>query len=187
MQTKPTTSLIDPFSVQLELATGIMLNPHDHIVRRAADMQGYYADEAALQRLIAEQQNPVHYETFESAVPEEYGQVKFCISKLYPDGGTRVLHDQRPLSQRDRDGRSVSLSDGTRPDDDEDGRRCLSLGGVRARSTRVCSALLGASLDQYGRRTADLPLSVSRRRRAQLWGHSHGGVFEACVSSRETK
>jgi glucose-6-phosphate isomerase len=83
MQTKPTPSLIDPFSVQLELATGIMLNPDDHIARRASDMLGYYADAAALQRLIDEQHNPVHYETFESAVPEEYGQVKFCISKLY--------------------------------------------------------------------------------------------------------
>jgi glucose-6-phosphate isomerase, archaeal len=84
MQTKSTTSLINPLSVQLDLVTGIMLNPHDHIVRRAADMVGYYADASALQRLIADQDNPVHYETFESAVPEEYGQVKFCISKLYP-------------------------------------------------------------------------------------------------------
>ncbi len=30
-----------------------MLNPQDHIVRRAADMRGYYADEKALERLIA--------------------------------------------------------------------------------------------------------------------------------------
>ncbi|MHB0958049.1 MAG: glucose-6-phosphate isomerase family protein [Pirellulaceae bacterium] len=84
MQLKPTTSLIEPFGVQFDLAAGIMLDPHDHIVRYAADMRGYYADEDALERLIVEQNNPIHYETFESAVPEEYGQVKFCISKLYP-------------------------------------------------------------------------------------------------------
>jgi glucose-6-phosphate isomerase, archaeal len=47
-------------------------------------MHGYYADEPALQRLIDTQNDPVHYETFEVAVPEEYGQLKFCISKLYP-------------------------------------------------------------------------------------------------------
>ena len=61
-----------------------MLDPHERIVRRASDMRGYYADEEALERLIAAQDDPVHYETFESPVPEEYGQVKFCISKLYP-------------------------------------------------------------------------------------------------------
>ncbi|MHB8969107.1 MAG: glucose-6-phosphate isomerase family protein [Pirellulaceae bacterium] len=84
MQSKPTTSLIEPFGVQFDLTAGIMLDPHDHIVRYAADMRGYYADAEALERLIVEQDNPIHYETFESAVPEEYGQVKFCISKLYP-------------------------------------------------------------------------------------------------------
>ena len=84
MPVKPTTSLIEPFGVQFDLAEGIMLSPQDHIVRRAADMRGYYADEEALERLIAAEDNPIHYETFESPVPEEYGQVKFCISKLYP-------------------------------------------------------------------------------------------------------
>ena len=84
MPIKPTTSLIEPFGMQFDLAQGIMLHPHEHIVRHAAEMRGYYADEEALERLIAIRDNPVHYETFESPVPEEYGQVKFCISKLYP-------------------------------------------------------------------------------------------------------
>ena len=84
MQTDPKTSLIEPFGVQFELAEGIMLDPQDHIVRRASAMRGYYADEGALERLIASDGDPIHYETFESRVPEEYGQVKFCISKLYP-------------------------------------------------------------------------------------------------------
>jgi glucose-6-phosphate isomerase len=84
MPDKPTTSLIEPFGVQFDLAQGVMLNPHQHIARYASDMRGYYADTAALERLITEQHDPVHYETFESPVPEEYGQVRFCISKLYP-------------------------------------------------------------------------------------------------------
>jgi glucose-6-phosphate isomerase len=78
------TSLIEPLSVQFDLAAGIMHNPHEQIVRRASDMRGYYVDEHALETLIANHNDPVHYETFESPVPEEYGQVKFCISKLYP-------------------------------------------------------------------------------------------------------
>ncbi len=56
MQIKPTTSLMEPFGVQFDLAAGIMLDPHDHIVRCAADMRGYYADGEALERLIAEQE-----------------------------------------------------------------------------------------------------------------------------------
>lgn len=79
----PKTSLVDPFGVQFDLAEGIMLDPDDHIVRNASDMRGYYADEGALERLVASEEDPIHYETFESSVPEEYGHVKFCISKLY--------------------------------------------------------------------------------------------------------
>ena len=84
MDIKPTTSLIEPFGVQFDLAEGIMEDPDSQVVRRASDMRGYYADEAALQRLIASENDPVHYDTFESPVPEEYGQVKFCISRLFP-------------------------------------------------------------------------------------------------------
>jgi glucose-6-phosphate isomerase len=83
MQISPKTSLIDPFGIQFDLTEGVMHDPADHIVRKASDMQGYYADEAALQRLITAEDDPIHYETFESPVPEEYGHVKFCISKLY--------------------------------------------------------------------------------------------------------
>jgi glucose-6-phosphate isomerase len=84
MRINPKTSLIEPFGVQFDLVEGILRDPADHIVRNASDMRGYYADEEALQRLIASHGDPLHYETFESPVPAEYGQVKFCISKLYP-------------------------------------------------------------------------------------------------------
>lgn len=84
MKLNPHTSLIEPFGVQFDLLEGIMRDPEDHIQRRAADMVGYYADQQALEQLIADHRNPVHYETFESSVPEERGHLKFCISKLYP-------------------------------------------------------------------------------------------------------
>ncbi len=83
MSTNSDRVQIEPFGVQFDLAAGVMQNAESQIARRASDMRGYYADSAALERLIAAG-DPVHYETFESPVPEQYGEVKFCISKLYP-------------------------------------------------------------------------------------------------------
>jgi glucose-6-phosphate isomerase len=76
------TSLINPFGVELDLEKGLMHRAQNHLVRRASDMRGYYADAAALDRLIAEKSNPVHYEVFEVPVPEEYGHLMFCVSTL---------------------------------------------------------------------------------------------------------
>jgi len=84
MQTNKITSLIQPFAQQFDLSEGVMCDPRERIVRRASDMRGYYVDGDALEALIAARQDPPHYETFECAVPEEPGQVKYCISKLYP-------------------------------------------------------------------------------------------------------
>ncbi len=80
---RPETTLIEPFGVSFDLAEGVMLDPKSHLARRASDMRGYYRDEAALDRLVAGG-NPVHYEVFETPVPHEYGQLMYCISKLYP-------------------------------------------------------------------------------------------------------
>ncbi len=84
MTVPPDTSLLEPFGVRLDLVEGVMRDAEAPLVRKTSVMRGYYADAAALERLIEAEQDPVHYETFESPVPEEYGQVKFCISKLYP-------------------------------------------------------------------------------------------------------
>jgi glucose-6-phosphate isomerase len=84
MEIKLHTKLIEPFAQQFDLAAGIMQDPEQHLTRRASVMRGYYQDEAALDRLIDEDEDPVHYETFESPVPEEVGHLRFCISKLYP-------------------------------------------------------------------------------------------------------
>lgn len=75
--------LMLPFGLDIDLLEGTMSNPDNHLVRRASDMNGHYADQAALQRLI-DAGNPVHYEVFEMRIPEVYGQLLFCISKLYP-------------------------------------------------------------------------------------------------------
>jgi glucose-6-phosphate isomerase len=76
--------LLKPFSAELDLSTGEMREPERVTVRKASDMRGYYADEAALERLIQEGSDPIHYEVFEKPVPEAPGNLMCCISKLQP-------------------------------------------------------------------------------------------------------
>ena len=84
MAIKGNTSFLNPFTVDIDIDLGIMKDSRNHIIRRASDMLGYYADEEALQKLIGEQNNPLHYEVFEVPVPQEYGQLMYCISTLQP-------------------------------------------------------------------------------------------------------
>jgi glucose-6-phosphate isomerase len=81
---KATTSLIEPFGLEIDLDKGAMPGAASRTVRKASDMQGYYADEAALKRLVDEQRDPLHYEVFETPVPQEYGHQMYCISSLQP-------------------------------------------------------------------------------------------------------
>jgi glucose-6-phosphate isomerase len=74
---------LNPFSVGIDLDSGRMREAKRHLVRRASDMRGYYVNAAALERLIQDG-NPVHYEVFEVPVPEQAGQLMYCISKLQP-------------------------------------------------------------------------------------------------------
>lgn len=73
-----------PFAVEINLQTGEMLHPERTVVRRASDMRGYYADADALERLIREGGDPVHYQVFEKPVPQTRGNLMFCISRLQP-------------------------------------------------------------------------------------------------------
>ena len=83
MQTVDGTSFINPFGVQFDLEAGIMQDYTSTTTRRASAMVGHYADSAALQALI-DSGDPLHYEVFEQPVPEEPGQLMYCISKLQP-------------------------------------------------------------------------------------------------------
>jgi len=78
------SSPMPPFGVEIDLQSGDMLRPERTVVRRASDMRGYYADADALERLIREGDDPVHYEVFEKPVPETTGNLMYCISKLQP-------------------------------------------------------------------------------------------------------
>lgn len=75
------TTFLEPFTVDYDLAAGVMRNPTNHLVRHASDMRGHYRNNAAFEALVADG-NPVHYEVFERPVPNEYGHLMFCISDL---------------------------------------------------------------------------------------------------------
>ena len=66
---------VQPFGVDIDLVEGVM-RQHDRVVtRKASDMRGYYVDQPALERLIEEQNDPLHYEVFEKDIPEQSGQL----------------------------------------------------------------------------------------------------------------
>jgi len=76
--------IMTPFGIEIDLESGDMRGATNHLIRRASDMRGYYADSVALDHLIQEQDDPLHYEVFELPVPQETGQLMYCISKLQP-------------------------------------------------------------------------------------------------------
>jgi glucose-6-phosphate isomerase, archaeal len=81
--TSTTEKIIKPFGVDFDLVHGIMKDPQVHTIRLASSMRGHYKDAKALEALVA-QGDPVHYEVFEMKIPQEVGQLQFCISKTYP-------------------------------------------------------------------------------------------------------
>ena len=80
----PETTLIQPFTFHVNFAENVMEAPDVRNVRPASAMRGYYQDAAALDQIIREEGDPMHYETFEKHVPEEYGHLLMCVSKIQP-------------------------------------------------------------------------------------------------------
>ena len=77
-------TIVEPFGTDFDLITGVMKNPEIHVVRKASDMHGYYQNAEALEEIIRKENDPIHYEVFEKDIPEEYGHLRFSISKLQP-------------------------------------------------------------------------------------------------------
>ncbi len=71
--------LMMPFTTVFDLAEGVMKEPERVIVRKASSMRGHFADERALEGLIAAG-DPVLYQVAEKGIPEERGQLQYCIS-----------------------------------------------------------------------------------------------------------
>ena len=77
-------NLLMPFGLEINLESGEMIGAENHLVRNASSMRGHYVDSDALEKMISQDGDPLHYEVFEKPVPEEYGQLMYCISKLQP-------------------------------------------------------------------------------------------------------
>lgn len=76
-------TLLEPFALALDLATG-RLAPHTtRLVRRVSDMRGMYADGEAEERLAAGD-DPVVYEVLQYDVPAENGQLVCCTTAIRP-------------------------------------------------------------------------------------------------------
>jgi glucose-6-phosphate isomerase len=76
--------LFSPFGTDIDLAAGVMKEPDRRIERRASSMRGHYQDSAALEKLIRDEADPLHYEVFEKNIPEQYGHLRIAISTLHP-------------------------------------------------------------------------------------------------------
>ena len=75
--------LLDPFALMVDIRSG-SLEPHtSRTERRVSDMQGAYADAAALERLVRSG-DPLVYEVLQYDVPEEVGQLICCTTVLHP-------------------------------------------------------------------------------------------------------
>ena len=79
-----TATALEPFSLMLDFRSGA-LSPHtSRTERHLSDMKGaYYADEAALERLV-QGGDPLVYEVLQYDVPEEVGQLICCTTVLHP-------------------------------------------------------------------------------------------------------
>lgn len=71
------------FSIDYEPATGISKGEAETSVRVLSNMRGMYADEEALEQMIAENDQMV-YEFYEMGVPETDGHLAFGTSITYP-------------------------------------------------------------------------------------------------------
>ena len=78
-----TSKLLDPFALMVDFGSGA-LEPHtSRTERRALDMQGAYADAAALSRLV-KGGDPLVYEVLQYDTPEVVGQLIRCTTVLHP-------------------------------------------------------------------------------------------------------
>ena len=78
-----TSKLLDPFALMVDFGSGA-LEPHtSRTERRASDMQGAYADAAALSRLV-KGGDPLVYEVLQYDTPEVVGQLICCTTVLHP-------------------------------------------------------------------------------------------------------
>lgn len=77
------SELMKPIATQLNFDSK-MIEPYDNkVVRRLSDMVGMYADKESAEKML-KIKDVLLYEVYEVKVPEEAGQLQYCISITYP-------------------------------------------------------------------------------------------------------
>lgn len=77
-------NIMQPFTTQIDLHSGVF-NPERQIIRRyLSDMQTMYADESAVQDILKQEGNRLVYEVHVTDLPEEEGQLLHCTTIIYP-------------------------------------------------------------------------------------------------------
>ena len=74
--------LMKPIRTLVDFKRGVV-NPDRVIERKTSDMQGMYADELALKKLLS-QGNPFIYQIREVNIPEETGHIIYSTTVIYP-------------------------------------------------------------------------------------------------------
>lgn len=73
----------EPFTFELPFGGGMPSEWDNHIVRRLSAMQGQYADQAAYEAMLADEDR-VLYEVYELHVPHEAGELLHGVSIVHP-------------------------------------------------------------------------------------------------------
>ncbi|MCW2808874.1 MAG: glucose-6-phosphate isomerase [Marmoricola sp.] len=82
---------LDPLLVTMDIAAGRMSPPGPTMVRRMADLEGLFADQAAWARSV-ESDNPVVYEVSSSPVPEVPRELPHSITTIFPGACSNELY-----------------------------------------------------------------------------------------------
>ena len=72
-----------PFRVALDFGTGSLAPFGESLVRRLSDMAGSYADQAAVDSLLACGEDPVIYRAYDAGVPHLAGHLIFQIGRAH--------------------------------------------------------------------------------------------------------
>lgn len=72
-----------PFTFDVSIADAVLSSYDNHIQRRLTNMKGMYADSAAYEALLA-QENKLLYEVYERHLPEVAGELLHGLSVVHP-------------------------------------------------------------------------------------------------------
>jgi len=78
-----TSTVMDPFALALDLASGRLEPSTSRVERRISDMRGMYRDRDA-ERALADGDDPLVYEVLQYDVPNASDQLIMCTTVLHP-------------------------------------------------------------------------------------------------------